>query len=308
MNPSHLDPTSGRLEAAAVATAGAEAATAEAAEADEAAVPRLTSNGFGRRSLFAAAMVGAPAIALSVATPAAAASAGAALSVAFGNSTPRAPGSSLADGVATVRSVAGHPVPNETVTLSVTGPAYFGSPGTTTFVTVTNAAGEAFATGLTAGDVSGTVVLTATITGVAAQTAEIAVAVPTGSIAFAQPNYPAAVGATFAIAGRVAQTGGPAVESVALSYSGGLSGPARATVSSGGAFTVTGVVAPSSAAITGTITATQVGLTSGSTQVLTVGGYISFDQSAYRAYLNDPPFSGSRGRLPRLRHSRFPRR
>lgn len=248
-----------------------------------------------RRSILTAAALAAPAIVLSVATPAAAASAGATLSVAFANTDLRAPGSSLADGVATVRSSTGSPVPNESVTFSVTGPAFFGNAGTTTFVTTTDTAGQAAAIGLTAGDSDGTVVLTATVAGVAAASAQVVVQTPTGQVTFAQPSYPTAAGSRFAVAGTVHQTGGATVTTIALAYAGGLTGPATASVGTGGTFEVRDIAAPSASATTGTITATSAGLTPGTTQVVTVGGYISFHQSAYRAYLNDPPFTGVEG-------------
>ncbi|PZF61714.1 hypothetical protein DEI81_09920 [Curtobacterium sp. MCBD17_013] len=153
-----------------------------------------------RRSIVLAGAWSVPAIALATATPAHAASDSATITVSFADSAPRAPGSSLADGTATVRSGSGVPLPNETVVLTVSGPASFGSPGTTTITVTTDAAGQATAAGLTAGTTNGTVTLTATVTGAGTATATISVLHQGVLHQEAAVRFPAATGAFTALA------------------------------------------------------------------------------------------------------------
>ena len=121
-----------------------------------------------RRTVVAAAAWAPPVIAMSMATPAMAASTNATISLAFANNTPRPVGTSLADAVATVRSKNGVPLPGERVTLQIAGGnlagGYFTTPGTTTLTGTTNAAGQFAATGLTAAK-PGTLALYATLVG-----------------------------------------------------------------------------------------------------------------------------------------------
>jgi len=120
-----------------------------------------------RRSVVVAAAWAVPVVSIALATPAHAASPNSRLSLSFRDDEPRRLGSDLSDGTASVVSQNGTPVPNETVTFTVTGPASFPG-GSTTFTTVTNAAGLAVAAGLVASSLRGGVVsLTATVSGVA---------------------------------------------------------------------------------------------------------------------------------------------
>lgn len=122
-----------------------------------------------RRTIVAAAAWAPPVIAMSMATPAMAASTNATITLAFANNDDRPVGSSLADAVATVRSKNGVPLPGERVTLQIAGsnPAggYFSRPGTTSLTGTTNAAGQIAATGLVATVAGTTLGLTATLVG-----------------------------------------------------------------------------------------------------------------------------------------------
>ena len=128
-----------------------------------------------RRTVLQSAAWSVPVLTVAIATPAVAASAQSTISTSFANMTPRLSGSSLADGTALVKSANGLPVPGERVTFTVTGPAYFGTPGVTSYTTATNSAGVATATGLTAAAAAGTVALTATAAGIAPASATIGV-------------------------------------------------------------------------------------------------------------------------------------
>ena len=130
--------------------------------------------GPSRRSVVTAAAWAVPVVSIALATPAHAASSNARATIGFSNELPRALGSDLSDASVLVLSQNGVPLANETVTLTVTGPASFG--GSTTWTTVTNAAGVAVATGLVASAAEGGVVtLTATVAGVAPVTATVTV-------------------------------------------------------------------------------------------------------------------------------------
>lgn len=123
--------------------------------------------GPSRRSVVTAAAWAVPVVSIALATPAHAASSNARITIGFPDEAPRGLGADLSDASVLVVSQNGVPLPGETVTFTVTGPASFPD-GALTFTTVTNAAGVAVASGLLASLLAGGVVtLTATASGVA---------------------------------------------------------------------------------------------------------------------------------------------
>ncbi|WIB66574.1 hypothetical protein DEI93_11415 [Curtobacterium sp. MCBD17_035] len=126
-----------------------------------------------RRAVVVAAAWTVPALGVVVATPAAAASAEATATLAFTGASVRPAGDALSDAMLTVLSGSGTPSPGETVVFSVSGPAFFGTPGTTTATAVTDAAGQATATGLVASLDPGVIVLTASVAGLPPAVAQV---------------------------------------------------------------------------------------------------------------------------------------
>jgi hypothetical protein len=120
-----------------------------------------------RRSVVVAAAWAVPVVSIALATPAHAASSNARVTIGFPDDAPRGLGADLSDATVLVVSQNGVPLPGESVTFTVTGPAAFAD-GATSFTTVTNGAGVAVPTGLLASLLAGGVVtLTATVSGVA---------------------------------------------------------------------------------------------------------------------------------------------
>lgn len=266
----------------------------------------------GRRTVLTAAALTAPAIALSVATPARAASAGSTIRV--DGPTEAAVGDVLTGTItATITSANGVPLPGETVTFTL-APTTLGTfpGGTTTATTTTNAAGQATAPDLTLTR-TGALTITATNSG---HTATISIPIAdnaaTGAIAFSAPAYATTPGGVIEnISGTVTLTAGTLPSSIKFDVPQGWSGPDTASVTpvtqERGTFS-TGPFKPSASAPTrAEITATSsapgikaatadLAIASEFAAAFSVGGYVLFDAflpvspKAITAYGSAPVF------------------
>lgn len=241
-----------------------------------------------RRTVIGAAAWAVPAITLSVAAPATAASAGSTIAL-------TAPSTAFTDEdisssvIATVRSANGVPLSGESVVFTVDPTSVGAFPnGANTFTAVTDATGAARTVGLSLLS-NGTLTVSAMNSG-HSDTVSITVAPSDGTIAMTYPNLTVRGGSTFDVPGVVTATHGVVPSAVQLNYSAGITGPASASVNAQtGAFTIPGVTAPDAGADAATITASASNFGTSATTIMAVVGWIITESSTYRAYVGGTP-------------------
>lgn len=235
-----------------------------------------------RRTIIGAAAWAAPVIAMSVASPAHAASA---RNVTL---TVTAPATALvgrltADAVYATVAVDGKPAAGEPVTFTVEAQSGgFGANGEASVTVVSGEGGVAHPPAMLL-KAAGVVQIVASAAGSTAS-AQVAVSEPVaaGTIAFKQSAVNVAAASTFALSGKLTRTAGAGYPAeVYLSYPAGYSGPAAVAVDPAtGEFLAPDIVA---GAADGSITASATGFGTTTVAITLVLGYIETSQSVYAA-------------------------
>lgn len=237
-----------------------------------------------RRSALALAAFSVPAVVMSVAAPAAAASGQAQLRLLLPG--PAAPGDTLTDVRATLRDAAGNIAPGTPVQFSI-DPVSVGAftvGDAATYTARTNALSMATA-GAIAIASAGTLTVTATALGaIDVGTIEVQAGTTPSVISFGSSSYSGETGSQISVGGTVtASSTGSRPSSVSLAYAGGFSGPAAASVNASGAFAAS-VSAPSSPG-SGSVTASATGARSGSATLTARAASYAFVFEVYNEQL-----------------------
>lgn len=176
------------------------------------------------------------------------------------------------------------PRPAEHVTLTVSDPSIAAFAGSPELRATTDGSGIAFALGLVALS-PGPLTITAT-SRLAIHSETRTVLLGQGTLAFAQPSYEVARGASGTYAGTVTATRGPRPTSLSIAYAPGVTSPAEVDVLDDGTFRIAGVKSTSEGVIPQAITVSAVGFGDATTELVTVAGYVALDQQVYHTYLD----------------------
>ena len=233
----------------------------------------------GRRAVVAGAAWAAPAIVMSLASPAYAASTASTLSLVVPGTV--AVGTLPARAVFALVLTNSVPAAGVSVEFSV-GNSALGGFGAAAAVTVETDSSGIAAPPAVVVKKTGSLVITATANGLS-QTGTLTVVAPdsTGTMAFTSPSLNAPTDSPFALAGSLNRMTGNRYPSTAtLAYPAGFSGPASVAIDPAtGSFAVPGITARDA----GVITASAPGFGTASVAISTVLGYLSTSQRRYSA-------------------------